>query len=345
MRIRSVTLTILLIVVVACALRFTRGLLFPIVLAVLVQFVLEPVVRMLRVVFIPAAIGAALVLLALVGVSAYGVYRGYEPAIQWAGTLPQKLRQVEHKLGFLRAPVEQVTRATEQVEDIAKLTHSPDDQIVRLERPSLAQVFFESLSDLASGSVLGLVLAYFLLASEGAFLHRIAALMTGASEQAIAGDGMRTIRGQISTYLFTITCINATLGLVVGVIMFATGMPNPVLWGVMAGVLTYVPYLGATVGVGIVTVVALVSFERVSDAIIPPLLYTVAAIVEGMIVTPMVLGYRLTLNPAAIFLWLVLWNWLWGIPGAVIAVPMLVVVKILCDNLPSMAPLGKLLER
>jgi len=300
---------------------------------------------MLRAIFIPAAIGAGLVLLALVGVSAYGAYRVYEPALEWARTLPQKLRLVENKLGSLRAPVDQVARATEQVEDIAKLTRSPDDQMVRLERPSLAERFLASLSDLASGSVLGLVLAYFLLASEGAFLHRIAALMTGATEQAIAGDGMRTIRGQISKYLLTITCINAALGLVVGVIMFGTGMPNPVLWGVMAGVLTFVPYLGAAVGVGIVSVVALVTFDRVSDAIIPPLLYTIAAIVEGMIVTPMVLGYRLTLNPAAIFIWLVLWNWLWGIPGAVIAVPMLVVVKILCDNLPSMAPMGRLLER
>jgi len=232
------------------------------------------------------------------------------------------------------------------VEDIAKLSRpGGDDTVVRLQQPALADTLFASLSEFASGLVLGLVLAYFLLANEGAFLHRIAALITGASEVAIAGDGMRQIQNDISKYLFTITMINAALGLVVGCIMYATGMPNPMLWGIMAGVLTFVPYLGPTVGVGIVLLVGLVSFDRISDALIPPLLYTVAAILEGMIITPMVLGYRLTLNPVAIFLWLVLWNWLWGIPGAVIAVPMLVVVKILCDNLPSMAPFGRLLER
>ncbi|HEY3176930.1 MAG TPA: AI-2E family transporter [Candidatus Polarisedimenticolia bacterium] len=155
---------------------------------------------------------------------------------------------------------------------------------------------------------------------------------------------MRRIQNQISAYLLTITSINAVLGLVVGLIMYATGMPNPVLWGVMAGVLTFVPYLGAASGVGVVAIVAVVSFDSLSRAILPPFLYAIAAVLEGMIITPMVLGHRLTLSPVAILVWLVLLNWLWGIPGAVIAVPILVMVKILCDNVPSLQSIGKLLE-
>ncbi len=344
-RIRSVTLTLLLGVVIVGMLRFTRGLFLPITLAVLVQFVLEPLVRLLRAVRIPAAAGAAIVLLTLLGVSGYGVYRVYAPALEWAKEMPRTLRQVEDKLVSLKGPVEQVRRATEQVEDIATFPGSNDDPVVRLQRPGLAETFFSNLSELAAASILGLILAYFLLANEGVFLHRVAALLTGVTEEAVAADGMRRIQNQISNYLLTITTINAGLGLTVGLIMYATGMPNPVLWGVMAGVLTFVPYLGATVGLGVVSVVALASFDNLSHAILPPLLYAIAAVLEGMIITPMVLGYRLTLSPVAVFVWLVLMNWLWGIPGAVIAVPVLVIIKILCDNLRSLQAFGKLLER
>ena len=344
-QIQSVTLTLLLGVAIACVLRFTRGLFLPIALAMLVHFVLEPLVRLLRAAKIPAPAGAAIVLLILLGVSGYGLYLVYTPALEMVKEMPRTLQKVEGKLSALKGPVEQVKRASEQVADITSFPAGNDDPVVRLQEPGIAGTLISNLSELIAGSVLGLALAYFLLANEGVFLHRVAALLTGATEQAVAQDGVRRIQEQISTYLLTITAVNAGFGLVVGLMMYAAGMPNPVLWGVMAGVLTFVPYLGPATGVAIVTVVALVSFESLGRALLPPMLYVIAAVLEGMIITPMVLGYRLTLSPVAIFLWLVLLNWLWGIPGAVIAVPMLVVVKILCDNMRSLEAVGRLLER
>jgi predicted PurR-regulated permease PerM len=345
LEIRSLALTILVIVAVAAVLRYARGLFLPIVLAVLLQFVLEPVVRVLRRLKIPAGAAAAMVLLSLLGISGYGVYRVYTPALEWFKQMPESLRKVEARIGTLKRPVEQVTRATEQVEEIASLPGSEDDPIVRLEPPGLARSVFSSLGELIAGLVLGLALAYFLLANKGVFLNRIAAMLTGVSEKAVAADGMRKIESQISKYLLTVTLINAGLGIVVGLIMMLTGMPNPVLWGAMAGVLVFVPYLGPTVGVCIVAIVSLVTFDDLGKAILPPLLYTIAAVLEGMIITPMVLGIRLTLSPVAIFIWLVFMYWLWGIPGAVIAVPILVILKILCDNMRSLEPIGRLLER
>jgi predicted PurR-regulated permease PerM len=171
-QIRSVTLTLLLAVVIAGVLRFTRGLFLPITLAVLVQFVLEPVVRLMRAVKIPAAAGAAIVLLTLLGISGYGLYRVYAPALEWAKEMPRTLRQVEDKLGSFKGPVEQVRKATEQVEDMASFPGTSDGPVVRLEQPGLAESMFANLSELAAGLTLGLVLAYFLLANEGVFLHR-----------------------------------------------------------------------------------------------------------------------------------------------------------------------------
>jgi len=344
-RIRSVALTLLLGVAIAAVLRFTRGLFLPIVLAVLVQFVLQPVVGMLRFLKIPTAIGAAMVLLTLLGLSGYGLYRVYDPAMVWLMEAPRTLRQVKDKLGTLKGPVEHVRRATEQVADIVSAPVTGDEPVVKLQEPGVMENLLANLSELATGLLLGTVLAYFLLANEGVFLNRTVALMMDVDEEVVAADGMRRVQNQISAYLLTITLINACMGLVVGLIMYATDMPNPVLWGVMAGVLTFVPYLGAAAGISIVAIVALVSFDTFSQAIIPPLLYLVAAILEGMIFTPLILGYRLTLSPVAIFIWLLFLHWLWGIPGAVIAVPILAIIKILCDNEPSLEPVGRLLER
>lgn len=159
-RIRSVALTLLLGVAIAAVLRFTRGLFLPIVLAVLVQFVLQPVVGMLRFLKIPTAIGAAMVLLTLLGLSGYGLYRVYDPAMVWLMEAPRTLRQVKDKLGTLKGPVEHVRRATEQVADIVSAPVTGDEPVVKLQEPGVMENLLANLSELATGLLLGTVLAY-----------------------------------------------------------------------------------------------------------------------------------------------------------------------------------------
>jgi predicted PurR-regulated permease PerM len=122
-------------------------------------------------------------------------------------------------------------------------------------------------------------------------------------------------------------------------------MPNPVLWGVVAGLLHFVPYVGAAVGVSALGLAAFVTLPTLGDAVLPPLLYLLFTAIEANLVSPFVLGRAFHLNPLVIFVWLVFWGWLWGIGGAVIAVPLLVLLKITCDQSHELRPISELLER
>ena len=148
----------------------------------------------------------------------------------------------------------------------------------------------------------------------------------------------------ISIYLATITLINAVLGTAVGLALFALDFPNPLLWGVMAGLLNYVPYLGAVVGVSIVAVASFISIEPASAAILPPLSYAAINILEGQFITPSIVSRNLTLNPVVVFLSVSFFSWFWGIPGALMAVPILVIIKILSDYIVTLQPIGEFLS-
>jgi predicted PurR-regulated permease PerM len=113
----------------------------------------------------------------------------------------------------------------------------------------------------------------------------------------------------------------------------------------MAGFLVFLPYLGPLVGIAIVTLVASLTFDGLGRIILAPAIYLALETIQGQIITPMVLGFRLAVNPVAIFVWLIFWGWMWGIVGALLAVPMLTVFKILCDHIPPLAPIGEFLGR
>jgi len=155
---------------------------------------------------------------------------------------------------------------------------------------------------------------------------------------------VREMEDDVSFYLLTISLINAGLGIAIGTAMYLLGMPNAVLWGVMAALFNFVPYLGALVGAGVVGLVALLTVEQPLAALLPPLVYLTLTSIEGYLVTPAMLARRLTLNPIAVFLSLILWTWVWGIGGALLAVPLLATFKICCDHIEPLKPIGTMLE-
>jgi predicted PurR-regulated permease PerM len=148
----------------------------------------------------------------------------------------------------------------------------------------------------------------------------------------------------ISQYLLTFTAINVCLGIVIGTGMWLIGMPNPVLWGVMAGCLNFMPYIGAFVGSGVVFLVAALSFDSMGQALLAPAIYAAANTIEGNVITPLILGRSMRLNPIFIFLSVVLWGWMWGVGGALIAVPLLAMTKIACAHSRRLQSVATLLE-
>lgn len=345
--VRSVALTGLFVLAVFYTLYFTRLFLLPIVLATVFGLLLSPVVRWLARLHVPQGLGAGIVVLALVGVSLGSGYLLLEPAGDWIDRAPSSMERIEAKLRRLKEPVAQMNRATEQVEKLTAVGGSaaPREGNVQVQRTTLTDQLVSRAQQFVAGVVVMLVLLYFLLASGDMFLRKLIRVLPTLDDKKRAVDIARQLQVDISLYLSTITVINIGLGVCVGVAMHLLGLPNPILWGVLATLLNYIPYLGGMIGIVILGFVAALTFDTPGQIALPPLVYFLLTAGEGYFVTPMVLGKRLTLNPVVILLGLIFWGWLWGVVGAVLAVPVLVSIKILCDHIPPLSSVGEFLGR
>jgi predicted PurR-regulated permease PerM len=183
------------------------------------------------------------------------------------------------------------------------------------------------------------------LASGDLFLRKLVAVLPRFEDKKAAVEISHQIERDISTYLFAITLVNAVFGLAIATAMFFLGMPNPVLWGVMAGLLHFIPFLGAIIGISVVTLVAAVTLDGIGAILLVPAVYLCLNILEEYIVLPLFVGRRLMLNPVVVFVWLIFWGWLWSVPGALMAVPLLAIVKIICDHVEPLAPLAEFIEQ
>ncbi|MGE5443387.1 MAG: AI-2E family transporter, partial [Ignavibacteriales bacterium] len=331
--IRSFTLTGIFVLALFYTLYFARIFLLPIMLALLFAFLLRPAVRGLERLRIPEIVGAALVLLVLLGAVGYGISLVATPASDWIAKAPQNLRQIEDKLRTLREPINKVSKATEQAEKITSVNEGKKPQVVKVENNSFMDIFFNQTSEVLIGAGTTLILLYFLLASGDLFLRKMVKVLPTLQDKKRAVEIAHEIEGQISIYLLTVTMIFGGQGFVFGVAMFFMKMPNPLLWGVMSALLEFIPYLGPAVGIGVVSVVALLTFNSIGHAALAPLIYFGLTVIQSNLITPIILGRRLTLNPVVVFVGIVFWGWIWGIVGTFLAVPILMTFKILCDHI------------
>ncbi len=346
--VRSVATTGIFVLLAFYTLYFARSLFLPIVLAFLLSLLLAPAVRGLRRMRIPGPIGAGLVILALLGAVSLGVYRLSGPAANWVERAPQGLTRFEQRVRRLRRPVEEVRQAAEKVEQQVQRMAGGDartSQEVSLRDETFTSVVLSRTGSFLGGAAVTTVLLYFLLASGDLFLRKLVRVLPRLEDKKRAIEIARQTEDHISKYLSTVTLVNAALGVVVGLAMRLAEMPNPVLWGVMAGLLNYVPYLGPLVTALVLALVSVLTFDSLERAALAPLLYLGINAIEGYFVTPLLLGRRLTLNPVVIFLGLIVWGWIWGIAGALLAVPILATFKILCDHIEPLSPIGEFLGR
>ncbi len=324
------------------ALYVARVVVLPIVLAVMLGLLLAPAVRFLRRLHVPRWIAAGVVVAGLVAVVGGGVYYLASPAADWMDRAPRSLRKLEAKVRQIKEPVAKVNRATQEVERITDVGGKKTRE-VEVAGKSLSGNLMDFTATVASAGAVMLVLLYFLLASGDVFLRKAAGVLPTQRHRTRMLSIARRVEHSISMYLFTITLINTCLGILVGLGLWWLDMPNPVLWGVMAGLLNFVPYLGAVVGVSVVALVALLTFDSVGAALAPPALYLTLTAIEGSFVTPTIVGRRLTLNPLIIFVGIIFWGWMWGVVGALLAVPLIATVKIVCDHVEPLKPWGELL--
>ena len=350
-RMLTMACTGLLALAMFYTLYFAAGFFLPVVIALVLNMLFRPVVRALRErAGLPNPLGAAVVILVVLGVFAFGLYKISGPAAQWAEQAPSYLRSAEAELRGLFESLENVTEGAAAVGDLAgsgqEAGGAPQEpQPVQVQGRSAVDVLLSQTRAFLVSAAMVFFLLYFLLASGDLFLRKIVRVVPLFRQKRVAVQIARSAERDLSTYLATYTVINAVLGTVVGTILYFLGMPSPALWGLMVGLLNFMPYLGAVIGTTIVALVALVSIDPMTRALMAPLSYFIVNSLEGNLVTPMVLGRRLQLNPVAIFISLTFWYWIWGFAGALLATPLLVSLKVVCDNVITLRPLGEFIGR
>jgi predicted PurR-regulated permease PerM len=341
--IRSVSLTGLFVLATFYTLYFARDFILPILLAWILSSLLAPIVRLFKRVHIPEPLSALFIILALLGTLSLGAYRLSDPAAEWIQRAPQSLSGVRAKLQSILRPVQGVQETTKEIEKMATLGKDEETTAVEIKKPGLGEVVLSGAKNFLLAGSVTLVLLYFLLASGDMFLLKLVKILPTLDDKKRAVEIYRQIEADVSTYLSVVTLINIGFGCVIGFSMYLLGMPNPLLWGVMAAVLAYIPYLGALVGIVTVTIVAILTFDDIYRIIMVPIVYFILDNIQGNLIMPMVLGGRLALNPVVIFIWLIFCGWIWGITGALLAVPLLAIIRIISDKVEQLAPIGEFL--
>ena len=341
---KSIALKGLFVIAFFYTLYFARDLILPFTLALLLNFLLRPVVRVLKKISVPELAGAALVIIALLGSAGYGVVRLSGPAAEWIDKVPESLHQIESKVGFFRKPLEGVNNAVEELTRIARMGAEKKPE-VEIRTPGISDVVLTGTREVLLKSSVMFILLYFLLASGDLFLRKLIKRIPTLRKKKEIVRITREVEHHTSRYLYTVTGINILMGASIGLSMYFIGMPNPLLWGVMSGLLVFLPYIGAMIGISVVTIVASLTFDGLGRILLAPAIYIALETIQGQLVTPLVLGFRFTLNPVAIFVWFIFWGWMWGILGAILAFPMLMIFKIFCDHIQPLAPVGEFLEK
>jgi predicted PurR-regulated permease PerM len=314
----------------------------PLVFAIILKLLLQPAMRILERLHVPRMLAALLLILVLFG-TIVGLGTAISgPAGTWAAKLPEGIPRLQERLSFLREPINTLQRFLQRVEDFGETGPSA----AASERgATLLTKLFTGTRNFASGFFTTVLFLFFLLVSGDIFLLRLVEILPRFSSKRQVVEISQQIESDISAYLVTFTIMNAAVGIAVAFAMWLTGVGDPILWGTVAFLLNYVPILGTALGVLIFLLAGLLTIDSLWQALLPAALYLGFHLIEGETVTPMLLARRFTLNPVLVIISLVFWFWMWGIPGAILSVPMLAITKIICDRVRPLAAFGHFLER
>jgi len=327
---------------------FTREIIIPFVIALLFYFLLAPTIRFLQKIHIPVKVGAALVIFLLILIIGYGFYSLAQPATTWINKGPQTINVVDQKLTKLTilfdAPLKAIAKINDEVATLSKNAHVSNQRTVNIKESYFMGTVFNTSWQFLSWLGVTIFLLYFLLINEDFFLRKLVHWVSSMEHKKEVVAITRKVQNQIWSYLFARTLINCGLGFIVSILMYALGMPDPILWGVMTGTLEFIPYFGAFVSLIVIAVVALFSFTSLAYAFLVTSLFSLLVFIEGNIISPIVIGRFVTLNPFIIFISLIFWGWIWGIAGAFIAIPLMVTLKVIFETLYEVSFIGELLS-
>jgi predicted PurR-regulated permease PerM len=321
-----------------------REFLTPVVLAFLLALTLTPIVRFLSKRRIPAALSASLLIVMTAIVIGVLVYLTSGPITALFADAPAIGEKLQDKVHTLQLTVQKAVKATAQIDAATEAVSDEHVQKVVVAQPGILSRAAGNAVSIGTTLAITFVLSLFLLASGTLFYEKIIQSLPRLSDKKKALRVMYSVEKEISRYLFTISLINGGLGLVIGFGLWLLDIPNALVWGMAAAILNFLPYIGALISIVLVAVISLVTFEGILVGLIAPAFVLTCNIIEGQFVTPLMLGRRLELNTVAVFISISFWSWIWGFIGALLAVPILVVIKVVCDHFEPLQSLGNFLS-
>lgn len=341
-----VSLRIAAVVLAGCAivlmLEYAQAVLVPITLSILLAMVLSPIVARLKRLGVPRGIGAAVAVLLSFGVLLLLLDRLVNPASEWLARIPQAINRARWVFRNMIGTLEDMQKTTQKVAELSD--QAGDAEKVVVQGPSLAELLAAGTGEVLVTVALMLVLLYFMLVNGNMLLRKAVHVLPSLRLKRLAVGIWNALRQEVSRYLLTVTAINICLGICTAGAMYLLGMPNPLLWGATAAVFNFVPYLGGIVTASAILLASLLTFADPWSVLLPPAVFLAFNAFEGNFVTPSIVGRRLALNPIAVFLFLMIWGWVWGIAGMLIAVPLLVSIKIASEKVPGLYALRELLS-
>jgi len=329
---------------VVAFLYFARPVVLPVFLACVLAMTLKPIIRWSSCCRIPPALSAALVLCLLASAIGIGFFQLGRPTVTWMNEAPQHMTDLRQRVQRIFPKLARFNNAANAVNNLgATEDEKKQTPTVEVKDSRGTTSILNWTGTLLAGVGETLVLLYLLLASGDLFLQKLVRVMPTFSDKKRAVEISHEIQQNISNYLFSVSLINLGLGLIVSGGLYFMGVPNAAMWGMFAAVLNFVPYFGPVAGVIVLGTVGLLTFDTLGKGLLPPAWYLLLHLVEANLITPVLLGRRFTLNPVVIFVSLIFWTWLWGVPGALLSVPILVSVKVVCDRIPAMSNVSELL--
>ncbi len=324
---------------------FAAPVLIPIAAAVLLALLLNPLVEKLERLLLPRGVSAAIVVVVALGLVLAGLMQLAGPAQEWVERLPASFPKIEQKLRIVKKPIEDIQKATEKIESATELSNRPRRQKVEIARPGMIEDLFSGTQRVVASIGVTLILCFFLLSSGGLFVRKLTAVFPWLAADDRADEMFGAIRRDISFYLAAATCINIGMGVIVGAVASYLGVQNALLWGALVAVFAFIPYVGSVISLVALSLVGMIEFDGLGRAFMLPLAFLVVTVLVQSVVVPQVMGRRLVLNPVAIFLAITIWGWMWGIIGALMAVPILACIKIVSERIPSLRPVAEFLGR
>ncbi len=356
--VRSFSLALLAGLAVIFMLRWAMAIFIPLMLGVMISYALAPLVNLMQKLRIPRAIGAAVLLLSIVGGTGSLVYSLSDDATKMIETLPdaaQKLRQASiKKRGKSENTMASMQKTASQLEQVASETGAPAPRAprgvtrVQIEKPKLNVKDYLWMGTKGAVAFAGqllmvLFLAYFMLASGDTFRRKMVKIAGPTlSKKKITLRVLDQIADQIQRYLLVQIFTSILVGAVTWLAFLGIGLEHAAIWGVAAGVFKIIPYLGPLIVAGGTALVAFLQFGTIDMVLLVSGTSLVITSLEGYLLTPWLTGRTSRMSPVVIFVSVLFWGWLWGLWGLLLGVPIVMIIKAICDHVEDLKPIGEL---